>query len=285
MSDFGLFENDEATQAQPRLAAKTAARQMEAAIDVVRSKFGRFLMGATGIDEFGDRWHLSKHDIRSTVEPYIFPNTGTMRRLHNAMKQDWKLAHPYKLAEDRDAPFQDLDETYHPSNTNLIPEGDFEGYKNSVDQGGPEKVQRDFTPGGDSGSDRTAGRHDLDDLYDQGYSREDFINVDPSSGVWRNHPGRFDGGNYDPTQDPDFIPADYLGPAGYGMGGKHRAEAARLVADIYTDFARSNGLRVASLDTLNHYAATGIHEDDYRLLESMIVRTAEAEDDCECDDE
>ena len=285
MSDFGLFENDEATQAQPRLAAKTAARQMEAAIDVVRSKFGRFLMGATGIDEFGDRWHLSKHDIRSTVEPYIFPNTGTMRRLHNAMKQDWKLAHPYKLAEDRDAPFQDLDETYHPSNTNLIPEGDFEGYKNSVDQGGPEKVQRDFTPGGDSGSDRTAGRHDLDDLYDQGYSREDFINVDPSSGVWRNHPGRFDGGNYDPTQDPDFIPADYLGPAGYGMGGKHRAEAARLVADIYTDFARSNGLRVASLDTLNHYAATGIHEDDYRLLESMIVRTAEAEDDCECDDD
>lgn len=216
MSDFGLFENDEATQAQPRLAAKTAARQMEAAINVVRSKFGRFLMGATGIDEFGDRWHLSKHDIRSTVEPYVFPNTGTMRRLHNAMKQDWKLAHPYKLAEDRDAPFQDLDETYHPSNTNLIPEGDFEGYKNSVDQGGPEKVEsNDFTPGGDS------GRH----------------------------------------------------------------EAARLVADIYTDFARSNGLRVASLETLEHYAATGIHEDDYRLLESMIVRTAEAEDDCECDDD
>jgi len=216
MSDFGLFENDEATQAQPRLAAKTAARQMEAAIDVVRSKFGRFLMGATGIDEFGDRWHLSKHDIRSTVEPYVFPNTGTMRRLHNAMKQDWKLAHPYKLAEDRDAPFQDLDETYHPSNTNLIPEGDFERYKDSVDQGGPAKVEsNDFTPGGDS------GRH----------------------------------------------------------------EAARLVADIYTDFARSNGLRVASLETLEHYAATGIHEDDYRLLESMIVRTAEAEDDCECDDD
>ncbi len=216
MSDFGLFENDEATQAQPRLAAKTAARQMEAAIDVVRSKFGRFLMGATGIDEFGDRWHLSKHDIRSTVEPYIFPNTGTMRRLHNAMKQDWKLAHPYKLAEDRDAPFQNLDETYHPSNTNLIPEGDFEGYKNSVDQNGPEKVEsNDFTSGGDS------SRH----------------------------------------------------------------EAARLVADIYTDFARSNGLRVASLDTLNAYAATGIHDADYRLLQSMIVRTAEAEDDCECDDE
>lgn len=216
MSDFGLFENDEATQAQPRLAAKTAARQMEAAIDVVRSKFGRFLMGATGIDEFGDRWHLSKHDIRSTVEPYIFPNTGTMRRLHNAMKQDWKLAHPYKLAEDRDAPFQNLDETYHPSNTNLIPEGDFEGYKNSVDQNGPAKVEsNDFTPGGDS------GRH----------------------------------------------------------------EAARLVADIYTDFARSNGLRVASLETLEHYAATGIHDADYRLLQSMIVRTAEAEDDCECDDE
>lgn len=304
MGDYGLFESDEASQNEPRLAAKTAAHQMEAAIDVVRSKFGRFLMGATGIDEFGDRWHLSKHDIRSTVEPYIFPNTGTMRRLHNAMKQDWKLAHPYKLAEDRDAPFQDLDETYHPSNTNLIPEGDFEGYKNSVDQNGPEKVEsNDFTPGGDSGkqaSRRQAGDHLMRDRIDQAYENggrlnEPLVGVNPGDGIYRNHPGILDGYDegpymgsqygYDPESDPDFVPADYLGPAGRGMGGKHRAEAARLVADIYTDFARSNGLRVASLETLDHYAATGIHDDDYRLLQSMIVRTAEAEDDCECDDE
>ena len=231
MSDFGMFESDEAKQAEPRLAARTAGRKLEAAIDEVRAKFGRFLVGATGIDEFGDRWHLSKADIRATVEPHVFPNTGTMRRVMNAMKQDWKLAHPYKLAIDHeDAGFGsmptadhernlDTDETYHPSSGNLIPSPDFEGWKDSVDQGGPEKVQRDFTPGGDSGSDRHA---------------------------------RID------------------------------REAASLVADIYSDFAQANGMRVASLDTLDHYASTGIAESDYRLLESMILRTAE---DCDEDDE
>lgn len=220
MSDFGLFESDEAAAHEPRLAAKTAARKMEAAIDVVRRDFGRFLVAATGIDEFGDRWHYSKADIRKAVEPYVFPNTGTMRRIHNAMKQDWKLAHPYKLAEDRDAPIQHLQETYHPSDANLIPEGNFHGYEDSVDQGGPEKVQNAFSPGGDSGSDKHAG---LD------------------------------------------------------------REAARLVADIYTDFARVNGLRVASLDTLDAYASTGIAPADYRLLASMIVRTAECDEDCDDD--
>lgn len=231
MSDFGLFEADEVAQNEPRRQARTAARQLEAAIDVVRSQFGRFLMGATGIDEFGDRWHLSKHDIRVAVEPYVFPATGTMRRIQNAMKQDWKLSHPYKVALSHDeAGFgsmpegdgppknQDLDETYHPSSGNLDPSPDWEGYKSRVDQDGPEKVQaNDFTPGGDSGSDRR--------------------------------------------------------------------EAARLVADIYTDFARSNGLRVASLDTLDLYASTGIHDADYRLLQSMIIRQAECDEDCDDEDD
>lgn len=232
MSDFGLFESDEAAQSKPQVQARLAARKMEAAIDVVRSRFGRFLMGATGIDEFGDRWHYSKHDIRAAVEPYVFPNTGTMRRLHNALKQDWKVAHPYKLAEDRDAPIQDLDETYRPSDANLIPEGDFEGYKNSVDQNAPAKVQRDFGRGGDTGSDKHA-RH----LKKVRGSEDD----------------------------------------------ENKKEAAMLVADIYTDFARANGLRVASLNTLDRYAATGIHDADYRLLQSMIIATAA--EDCECDDD
>jgi hypothetical protein len=390
MSDFGLFENDEATQAQPRLAAKTAARQMEAAIDVVRSKFGRFLMGATGIDEFGDRWHLSKHDIRATVEPYVFPNTGTMRRIQNAMKADWKLAHPYKVAgphdspeanaywdqrsqdkarqsqdewdrrdqsgplqmekpdgfslapdptapipssgnpikdiadrhgltslgyhryaEDRDAPLQDLDETYHPSGGNLIPEGDFHGYQDSVDQGGPEKVQRDFTPGGDSG--RSARRRQAGEgnMFSPGPGQSDALGLGMSMSGQESTPA-FNPGPMAPGLASGPQPVGGGGWDGPGTGGvvdmnsepaagsispepglptyqtrsaRVDVEAAKLVADIYTDFARSNGLRVASLETLDHYAATGIHDDDYRLLQSMIVRTAEAEDDCECDDE
>ena len=175
MSDFGMFESDEATQAEPRLAARTAARKLEAAVDVVRSQFGRFLLGATGIDEFGDRWHCSKHDIRGAVEPYVFPNTGTMRRIQNAMKADWKLAHPYKVAGgDLDAPFVDVKETFSPDSGNLVPEGDFEGYKDSVDQGGPEKVQRVLTPGDDTGTDKSASRrqaadHLMRDRIDQAY--------------------------------------------------------------------------------------------------------------------
>jgi hypothetical protein len=359
MSDYGLFESDEAAQAEPRLAAKTASRKMEAAIEGVRRDFGRFLVASTGIDEFEDRWHLSKNDIRASVEPLVFPNTGTMRKIKNALKADWKLAHPYKLAMGHDeAGFgsmpegdgppknQHLEKTYHPSSGNLIPKADFEGWKDSVDQNGPEKVsENDFTPGGDSGSARSASNHKDDDdpvEYDKDDDKWD-RNDDGFSFTKREKESRRrvarDPKNYDtvgheythindPAGSPEIMEdeGDHQGvhdyyrdmmeepPAGYprrersmfedekpvirppytGPGDlgsfveEHdhdhllaRREAAALVADIYTDFAKSNGLRVASLDTLDHYASTGIHESDYRLLQSMIVRAAEA---CEDDD-
>jgi len=264
MSDFGMFEADEATQDQPRLAARTAAMKLEAAIDTVRNEFGRFLMGATGIDEFEDRWHLSKADIRKAVEPFVFPNTGTMRRVQNAMKADWKLAHPYKLAEDRDAPIQDLDETYHPSSGNLIPSGDFEGYKDSVDQNGPEKVQRDFTPGGDSGTNRAARRVEAGDWPPRKWEDEEKYGTCNVCG--------YEGGRHS---------EDCRAQPGGSKESSLRHEAAALVADIYTDFAQANGLRVASLDTLAAYADTGIAEADYRLLESMIIRAAEEAEESE----
>jgi hypothetical protein len=402
MSDYGLFESDEAAQAEPRLAAKTASRKMEAAIEGVRRDFGRFLVASTGIDEFEDRWHLSKNDIRASVEPLVFPNTGTMRKIKNALKADWKLAHPYKLAMDHDeAGFgsmpegdgppknQHLEKTYHPSSGNLIPKADFEGWKDSVDQNGPEKVsENDFTPGGDSGSAKHGYRTAKDEIDDDdAYCYGDCpgnpsgcprCDADPSESAWDKATGRLyrkdyngrhdinleddylgndgvlytpgkesarrrvarDPKNYDtvgheythindPAGSPEIMEdeGDHQGvhdyyrdmmeepPAGYprrersmfedekpvirppytGPGDlgsfveEHdhdhllaRREAAALVADIYTDFAKSNGLRVASLDTLDHYASTGIHESDYRLLQSMIVRAAEA---CEDDDD
>jgi hypothetical protein len=272
MSDFGIFEADEAAQRNPQAQARTAARKMTAAIDAVRADFGRFLIAATGIDEFEDRWHYSKHDIRRAIEPLVFPNTGTMRRVHNALKQDWKLAHPYKLALDHDEAGygqmstqntrqnQDLDETYHPSSGNLIPEGDFAGYKDSVDQDGPEKVSDHvFTPGGDSGSDRRAAKTEWKKVNNDGY------------------PAGADGGNMTKAERDAYNAEE---DKKHGLD----REAARLVADIYTDFARANGMRVASLDTLDRYASTGIHDADYRLLQSMIIRAAE---DCseECDDD
>jgi hypothetical protein len=167
-------------------------------------------------------------------------------------------------------PNQDLDETYHPSSGNLIPEGNFEGYKDSVDQDGPEKVQRDFTPGGDSGSDKHAGRNPFTKALEDQARREDDGAADRRRQQWLQEHGA----------------GDIASGQGFGEGApvKRDKEAAMLVADIYTDFARSNGMRVASLDTLDRYAATGIHDADYRLLQSMIIRAAE---DCseECDDD
>jgi hypothetical protein len=348
MSDYGLFESDEAAQAEPRLAAKTASRKMEAAIEGVRRDFGRFLVASTGIDEFEDRWHLSKNDIRASVEPLVFPNTGTMRKIKNALKADWKLAHPYKLAMGHDdAGFgsmpegdgppknQHLEKTYHPSSGNLIPKADFEGWKDSVDQNGPEKVsENDFTPGGDSGSAKHGYRTAKDEIDDDdAYCYGDCpgnpsgcprCDADPSESAWDKATGRLyrkdyngrhdinleddylgnDGVRYTPgkesarrvrasedddrANDEDEWEQQYLDsrnlkrdPEDWKDASDHK-EAARLVADIYTDFAQSNGLRVASLDTLDHYASTGIHESDYRLLQSMIVRAAEA---CEDDDD
>ena len=379
MSDFGMFESDEAAQAKPQVQARLAARKMDAAIDTVRAKFGRFLLGATGIDEFGDRWHYSKHDIRAAVEPYVFPNTGTMRRLQNAMKADWKLAHPYKvalshdeagygqMATDNTRRNQDLDETYHPSSGNLVPKGDFEGWKNSVDQGGPEKVESHaFTPGGDSG--RSARRRQAGEgnMFSPGPGQSDALGLgmsmsgqestpafnpgpmapglasgpQPVGGLGWDGPGT--GGVVDMNSEPaagsispepglptyqsrsarrrqageheiDNGGSDMVNPYTGLSGGPHNVnpgqhdgdpttrsweplqplgsrkiadvEAARLVADIYTDFARSNGMRVASLDTLDRYASTGIHDADYRLLHTLIVRQAAEDCDEACDDE
>jgi hypothetical protein len=304
-----MFESDEASEAEPRLAARTASMRLEAAIDEVRSKFGRFLIAATGIDEFEDRWHLSKNDIRASVEPMVFPNTGTMRRIQNAMKSDWKLAHPYKLAIDHDdagfgsMPEGDgppknlhLDKTYHPSSGNLIPSPDFEGWKNSVDQGGPEKVEaNDFTPGGDSGSDKHARRRQAifqtfpnEDAYQR--SIEDHQDAERARNAPPQDPIKFSdedvaylkGLGQTPAQGGGAFPDWESYHNHHGASRKIDVEAAKMVADIYTDFAQSNGLRVASLDTLDHYASTGIAEADYRMLESMILRTAEA---CEDDDE
>lgn len=117
-------------------------------------------------------------------------------------------------AEDRDAPIQDIQETFSPSGGNLVPDPSFDRYLDEVDQGGPQAVDgNDFAPGGDSGSDG------------------------------------------------------------------HR-EARQLVADLYVDWAQSNRLRHASMNTLDLYASTGLHDADYYLLAGLI-RQAE----CDCDDD
>src|ERR1700752_4092476 len=92
MSDFGLFEASVVEDNAPDVQKRMATKHLEAAIYDVRETYGRFLLGSTGLDEFEDRWHYSKADIRRTVEPHVLPVTGVMRRVHDAMKKEWKEA-------------------------------------------------------------------------------------------------------------------------------------------------------------------------------------------------
>ena len=99
-----------------------------------------------------------------------------------------------------------------------MPEDNFEGYLDRVDQGAPEKVEHNFH--------------------------------------------RTDENDWDKTRE------------------------GAIALDLYQDWARSNGLRVASLDTLQLYSAN-CDDDEYRLIGAAIQRTAEEdeEDDDESDDE
>lgn len=272
MSDFGAFDAIIDAENAPGRQQRTASMHLANAIDEVRDRYGDFLMTASGKDEFEDRWHYMKADVRKTVEAHIFPNSGTMNRVRQALKREFSATigddnaedptkkpkkkngdgnattindKQYDKVKDGDTNVKDAVETntgdgsdaegHGASSTtgkqkdprhssrryaedfdgDLIPEDNFDGYLDSVDQGGPEKVQRNFEEGGDSGADR----------------------------------GR---------------------------------AAKRLALEMYSDWAESNGLRVAKLSSLEHYADTGIDDNTYHLLANYI-RTAG--DDCDCDDD
>lgn len=270
MSDFGLFEAELDASTAPERVRREASTHLANAIDDVRDRYGDFLLTASGKDEFEDRWHYSKNDIRKTVEAHIFPNSGTMNRVRQALKREFSATlgddnsddptkepkgdkdrvttindRQKKKVDNGDKSVTDEVETNTGDGSDaegkgassttgkqsdprharrvtaedfdgdLVPEDDFDGYLDSVDQGAPEKVQRDFGAGGDTGSDR----------------------------------GR---------------------------------EARRLALELYSDWAQSNGLKVAKLATLEHYADTGIDDNTYHLLANYILAS---DDECHCDDD
>lgn len=85
------------------------------------------------------------------------------------------------------------------------------------------------------------GEHSMRDRIDEAYENggrldRSLVGVNPGDGIYRNHPGMLDGYDegpymgseygYDAGSDPDFVPADYLGPAPYqgGEPGLHRRD-------------------------------------------------------------
>lgn len=227
MSDFGLFEAELDASTAPERVRRQASTKLANAIDEVRDRYGDFLLTASGKDEFEDRWFYAKNDIRKTAEAHVFPNTGTMRRIHDALKREFVACNcdhdddddkkkDHNDSSDQGGGYTARRRTAEDFNGDLIPEGDFAGYLNDVDQNAPERVESaDFGVGGDTGADR----------------------------------GR---------------------------------AAKRLALEMYTDWAKGNGMKVAKLATLEHYAETGISDSTYHLLANYILASDE-EGGCDTD--
>jgi hypothetical protein len=169
---------------------------------------------------------------------------------------------------DNTGPAMDLEETFEPSSGNLVPEGNFDGYLAEVEQGAPEKAEQNFIEGG--------RRH----ASDHGFMRQDGTCPDcfwASAEAKQSNPegfAKFKKG------DGSMSYADLLKhhhPGGSELGGIGRALGplitgkARLAFSVYKDYCETNGLRVASIDSLDHYAEN-LSDAQYFQLASIIQR-------------
>lgn len=288
MSDFGLFEAATDAEQAPRRRERIAARQMSAALQEIHSKFDPFLANAADPTAFEDRWLAVKKDaLRVLQANQVGAYPAVVREVHGSLKASWYAKHA-------------SDDCY--------------------EEEAGDDADSDFTDGGDSGSDshhhdarrRQAGPDTV--LHVNGWGPP----VSPPVGAVDNPDYNSDQGMHvvthrrqaeledqldthpnqelaqgRPVSDALLVPDAYNDPANAETGGVQNdftpggdtgsdgyREARQLVADLYTDFAQSNNMRVASMNTLDYYAASGLHDNDYYLLAAMI-RKAE----CDCDDD
>lgn len=211
---------------------------------------------------------------------------------------------PIKLAgQDGDEPELHTHSTFEDhQGEELIPDGDFQDYLGDVSQGAPAKVDRNFGESGDSGSDRRGYRQAIFQTWpsEEAYRRsiEDERDAERARNAPPVAPPKF--------SDEDVAYLKGLGQTPDQAGGGfpdwesyHRHHGAKsgedisdqgkrlrdhdddydekrkevnssLAVDLYTDWATSNGLRVASVDTLQRYAQTGIPDSDYYEIEARI---------------
>lgn len=90
MSGFGMFEANVTSDAEEKRQVREAANKLAAATYDVREKFGHFLFASKDLAEYNDRLALSKTDILKTIEPHVFPRTGTVRRVLKPLEQEFK---------------------------------------------------------------------------------------------------------------------------------------------------------------------------------------------------
>jgi hypothetical protein len=90
MSDYGVFESINGSEGERKIATRETQRKLDAAIDNVKSQYGAFLYASRDGEEWNDRVALCKNDLIKTVDSYLMPTTGVMRRIVKACKDDWK---------------------------------------------------------------------------------------------------------------------------------------------------------------------------------------------------
>jgi hypothetical protein len=274
---YSIWDADDDAQNAPARQAKTSALKLQAAIYDVRQDYGDFLFASTGLDEFKDRWDYSRHDIRKAVNEHIPPVTGVMNRVFNAMKTEFK-----RVADlDKDKP-KDADPT--------VPPKDGGDKERTINDDQFKKVKDGDKSVGDEVKTNTGDGSDAEGK-DDGFGGKKAPPFGKKARIaWRRRTAGQEG-------DPDLIPEDnwesYLNSVDQGAPAKVEnhdfgsgedtgsdKHAKRLAVEIYTDWARGNSMRVASLETLEHYGATGdVGDREYHLLANLIMT---ANDDCDC---
>lgn len=312
MSDFGMFEAAVDAEQAPRRREMIAARKMSAALQEVHRTFEAWVTNAPTADDFEDRWGGSRKAIASTMIAHgVGAYPAVMREVHGSLKSAWYAKH----AGDDDDP------TVEPKSDKDRDRTITDKQKEGIDEGNREKAEDVDTNSGD-GSDASGNKKDArrrranegpfeeeaGDTEDSNFTSGDDTGTDKTGRRRVAGDGPFDDDHNlrhapeqhlqegRPHSDGLLIPTDHNDPSNpetsgvqnnFSSGGdtgvdSHHREAAQLIADLYTDWAQGNGLRVASMNTLDVYAANGLHDDDYFLLASLIRK---ADEDCPCDDD
>jgi hypothetical protein len=95
-----MFEANVTSDAEEKRHVREAANKLAAATYDVRERFGQFLFAARDLAEYNDRLALSKDDIIRTIEPHVFPRTGTVRRVLKPLEREFKSLRRVAAPED-----------------------------------------------------------------------------------------------------------------------------------------------------------------------------------------
>jgi hypothetical protein len=155
---------------------------------------------------------------------------------------------------DTTGPVQDIDATFQPSDDDLIPEGDFHGYLDSVSQNGYDgPPSSNFTPGGDSGKHARRQANEM-----MGYP--------PTTA-----PAAPDASGMTPT-DP-AAPPPVPGTSGSGIPGAGSGAVTAAIIKRYAQWCVDNLAR-PSARTLEYYAVNR-PDKEYFILTAALQRHAE----------